>query len=227
MGWINYKKAYNMVPHLWLEEAVELVRLAENLKKLMFDSMERWKTILTASNQVLGKVNIKRGIFQEDTISPLLFVIVLIPLSMILREIECGYQLEKHSIKINHILFMNDLKLYGKNEIELNSLINTVHIFSQDVGMKFGMGKWKVLTMHQGRIKDSDKLKLLDGDLMKEIDTARCKYLGRLQHDLIRHRDVKQKLEEEYARRVRKLVKSKLYSKNMIDKISTWAIGVI
>ena len=24
MGWINYKKVYDMVPHLWLREAVKL-----------------------------------------------------------------------------------------------------------------------------------------------------------------------------------------------------------
>ena len=76
--------------------------------------MERWKTILTADNHVLGEVNIKKGILQGDTLSPLLFAIVLIPLSMILQEIQSGYQLDKHSIKINHLLFMDDLKLYGR-----------------------------------------------------------------------------------------------------------------
>ena len=76
--------------------------------------MERWKTILTADNHVLGEVNIKKGILQGDTLSPLLFAIVLIPLSMILQEIQSGYQLDKHSIKINHLLFMDDLKLYER-----------------------------------------------------------------------------------------------------------------
>ena len=42
---------------------------------------------------------------------------------------------------------MADLKLYGKNEKELNSLTNTVEKFSQDVGMTFGMDKCKVVTM--------------------------------------------------------------------------------
>lgn len=130
---------YDMVLNSWLKQAVELVRLADNVKKLPFDSMEKWKTILTANNQVLQKVNIKGGIFQGDTISPILFIIVLIPLFLIFREMECWYQLEKHSININHLLFMDDVKLYGKNERELTSLINTVHIFSQDIGMKFDM----------------------------------------------------------------------------------------
>ena len=32
---------------------------------------------------------------------------------------------------------MDDLKLYEKNKKELNSLIKTVHLFSQDIGIKF------------------------------------------------------------------------------------------
>ena len=82
---------YDMVLNSWLKQAVELVRLADNVKKLPFDSMEKWKTILTANNQVLQKVNIKGGIFQGDTISPILFIIVLIPLFLIFREMECWY----------------------------------------------------------------------------------------------------------------------------------------
>ena len=131
MNWIDYKKAYNMVPNSWRKEAMELAWLADNAKKLLLDDMERWKTILTANNQVLWEVSIKRGIFQRGTLSQLLFVIMLIPLSSILRKMECGYQLKSRSIMINHLLFMDNLKLYGKNERELNSLTNTGHIFSQ------------------------------------------------------------------------------------------------
>ena len=61
---------------------------------------------------------------------------------------------------------------------------------------------------------------------MKEIDTAGYKYLGIIQDDQIRHREMKEKLEEEYLRRVKKLVKSKLYSKNMIDTINACAVVV-
>ena len=32
VGWIDRNKAYNMVPHSWLKEVVELVRLADNVK---------------------------------------------------------------------------------------------------------------------------------------------------------------------------------------------------
>lgn len=78
IGWIDYKKAYDMVPQSWLKEAVELVRLADDVNKILFNIKERWKNILTANNQLLRKINIRRGTFQGDTLSPLLFVIVLL-----------------------------------------------------------------------------------------------------------------------------------------------------
>lgn len=44
--------------------------------------------------------------------------------------------------KYNH-LFMDDLKLFGKNEDQIDSLVNTIHIFSKDTGMEFGLKRRK------------------------------------------------------------------------------------
>ena len=90
-----------------------MVGLAQNIITLIENSMENWKTVLSSNQEVLGTVDIKRGIFQGDSLSPLLFVIIMIPLSLILRA---GYQLKKEGCKINRLLFMDDLKLYGKKE---------------------------------------------------------------------------------------------------------------
>ena len=37
--------------------------------------------------------------------------------------------------KINHLMYMNDIKLFAKNEKELETRIQTVKIYSQDIGM--------------------------------------------------------------------------------------------
>ena len=39
----------------------------------------------------LSSVNIKRGIFLSNLLSPLLFIIALTPLSMILSDMKAGY----------------------------------------------------------------------------------------------------------------------------------------
>ena len=60
----------------------------------------------------------------------------MIPLSIILNKAKEGYSLGKDSAKLNHLLFMDDLKLNGKDKDQLDSLMQTVRIFSS--GMTSG-----------------------------------------------------------------------------------------
>ena len=55
--------------------------------------------ILMSGNEELPRVNIQRGIFQGDTLSPILFVIGLIPLSHTLRKINEDTKLERGGTK--------------------------------------------------------------------------------------------------------------------------------
>ena len=66
MGWIDYKKVYDMVPHDWMIEAIKMVEIPDNIVNLFENSKETWRTELTACNESLGEVDIRRGIFQED-----------------------------------------------------------------------------------------------------------------------------------------------------------------
>ena len=100
MVWIDYQKAYDMVPHSWIKKSIEMCGVADNISHLLFKSTESWQTILMSVNEELARVNTQRGIFQGDALSPLLFVIGLIPLSHILRKVNKGY-----------FLFMDNLKL--------------------------------------------------------------------------------------------------------------------
>ena len=89
--------------------------------------------MLTSNGQTLGVVKIQRDIFQDDSLSPLLFVICLIPLSYVPRSSKGKYPLVKDAVSLDHLLYMDDLKLYGKDEREVNSLVNTVRVISSDI----------------------------------------------------------------------------------------------
>ena len=45
-----------------------------------------------------------------------MFVLALIPLSLILRKAKVAYEFSESKEKINHLLFMDDLKLYSQSE---------------------------------------------------------------------------------------------------------------
>ena len=77
--------------------------------------MKQWNTELISVNQRLGNVRIRRGIFQGDSLSPLLFVLAVIPLTLMLKKTKIFYLSKRRSEKINHLLFMDDLKPFAKN----------------------------------------------------------------------------------------------------------------
>ena len=60
--------------------------IAENLRTFLQKSMKQWRLSLTANGEDLGEVNVKRGIFQGDSLSPLMFMLNMVPLSLILRR---------------------------------------------------------------------------------------------------------------------------------------------
>ena len=158
-----------MVPHSWILETLQLTGVAQNIQRLVGASMKNWRRTLMSNGQNLGDVNIRRGIFQGDSLSPLLFVVCLIPLSVILRKTKGKYQLGKEGESINHLLFMDDLKLYGNDERQIDSLINTVRVFSDDIRMEFGLKKCAVVVMKRGKVVKCDGVDLPDGRRMKSV----------------------------------------------------------
>ena len=166
---IDYKKAYDMVPHSWIIECLDLFGVAENIKSLLVNSIEKWKVVLCSGNSQLGEVEIKRGIFQGHSLSPLVFVLALIPLSLISRKTRTPYAFSESKEKINHLLFMDDLKLYSRSEKGLDSLVQTVYVFSEDIGMDFGIEKCAMLVMEKGKIVRSVGIELPDGKVIKSL----------------------------------------------------------
>ncbi|XP_047501185.1 uncharacterized protein LOC125047118 [Penaeus chinensis] len=65
MAWIDYKKAYDMVPHSWILKCLEIVGGAKNMITVISNSMVNWKTVLTSEEQILGKWTSEEEFFKE------------------------------------------------------------------------------------------------------------------------------------------------------------------
>lgn len=227
MAWIDFKKAYDMVPHSWVLKCLRMFGVADNIIAIMASSMPNWKTNLTANSQQLGVVSIKRGIFQGDTFSPLLFVIALIPLTIILNKTGIGYKLEKKGPEINHLLFMDDLKLFAKNEEQVDSLVQTVHLCCKDIGMEFGISKCAVVTMQRGKHRESRGIILPTGETIADPEESGYKYLGILELDSILDGKMKETVQSAYMNRLKLLLKTKLSGGNLVKAINAWAVAVV
>ena len=64
---------------------------------------------------------------------------------------------------------MDDLKLYGKSSNELESLLNTVWIFSTDISMEFGLEKCAKLTIHKGKATHTEGLTFSNNNTLKGL----------------------------------------------------------
>ena len=60
----NLAMAFYVVPHSWIIQCLDLFEVAENIKSLFVNSIEKWKVMLCSE---VGEVEIKRGIFQGDS----------------------------------------------------------------------------------------------------------------------------------------------------------------
>ena len=57
--------------------------------------MENWLMELAVGRQPIPEVKIQRGIFQERSLSPLLFMIAMISLNYVLRKCIWSYKFKK------------------------------------------------------------------------------------------------------------------------------------
>ena len=169
----------------------------------------------------------RRGIFPVDSLSPFLFVVALIPVAIILRKLEQVYLFGKGKERLNRLLFMDDLSLYGSNDNEIDSLVKVIKIVSGDIGVQFGLDKCALLKIKRGKQVHYEGIDFGDGVVIEEADEEGCKYLGILERDNICQEKIKGKFQKQNYQRVRAVLKSKLNGGNVINTINIWAIAMV
>ena len=70
------------------------------------------------------------------------------PLTLVLRKSTTGYDLAK-DLRLNNFL-MDELKLPGNSEDQIDSLVQTVKLLSDDIRMEFVLKKCIVLSSDRG-----------------------------------------------------------------------------
>ena len=123
---------------------------------------------------------------------------------------------------------MDDLKLYANNDNNLESLLEVVQEYSDDVRMNFGLDKCNKLTIKKGKTTASKDIVLSNNDTIKALDSTEVyKYLGMIQNSTIKTTEMKRSIQDEYFERLKKIMKTSLNSKNTIDAVNTFATPTI
>ena len=122
---------------------------------------------------------------------------------------------------------MHDIKLYGSDENEIDSLVKVVKFVPGDIGMQFGFDKCAVLKMKRGKQVHGEGIDLGDGVVIDVADEEGYKYLGILERADICQEKMKEKVQKEYYKRVRAVLKSELNGENVINVINIWAVATV
>ena len=93
--------------------------------------------------------------------------------------------------KLNHLLFMDDLKLFSKSEEQMDALVRTVHVFNTDIGMEFVMKKRGIITIKRGKVVKREGIKPPNCWVMKEIEKEGYTYLDTIESDKIKEDEIK------------------------------------
>ena len=91
-------------------------------------------------------------------------------------------------------MYMDDIKIFAKNEKELETLINAVRIYSQNIGMEFGIEKCLMLVKKSGKRHLTDGMEIPNQDKIRTLGQKETyKYLGILEADAIKQVEMKEK----------------------------------
>ena len=121
---------------------------------------------------------------------------------------------------------MDDLKFYIRSVKGLESSVHTVHIFSADIGMDFGVTKCTKLMVRKRKAVTTYGIKLPDGREFKSPEKGESyKYLSVLESNVVQCEEINKKLTKE--RKERKPLQSKIDGGDVICGINIWAVSVL
>ena len=162
--------------------------------------------------------------------SLLIYLICVNPLSHLLDTTCNGYLAgpsNTRTTKINHLLFVGDLKTYAPNKETAEKQLEVITKFTNGIGMTFGADKYAYLYIKRDQRKTFGNTINVNGlELTELIENDSYKYLGCDENVGYKGDLNKERVKNEYFNRVRKIWKSEVYSRNKVMAHNIFAVPV-
>ena len=193
MAWIDFKKAFDMVKHSWIERILQVSGYPTNISRAIINMMHQWSTQIELADGKgkvkSNKIQFRRGIIQGDSLSPFIFCLCTSPLSNLIERFSKGYtpgDRRTNSITVTHCYYMDDLKIYTKGPGELQSTITMISESFKAIGFEVNVSKSGYLHLQSGRESISPVCKIDQTDLpCCNASRGGYKYLGIIESDAV------------------------------------------
>jgi len=142
---IDYAKAFDCVDHNKLWEILKAMGISDHLICLLRNLYEGQEATVRTGQKTTGWFQIGKGVRQGCILSPCLFNFYAeyIMRNAGLEEAQAGIKIAGRNI--NDLTYAEDTTLMAGSEEELKSLLMTVKVQSEKVGLKLNIQKMKIM----------------------------------------------------------------------------------
>ena len=176
--WFDLEDAFGSVPHDLIPISLKRMHLPDNIRAYVSSLYSKLKGKVRTDDFVSDKFEFKKGVFQGDPLSPLVFLICFNPIIEHLKKYEHhGYNLDGE--KFITLPFADDFNLITTHKGRHQKMINELHVLTSSMGLKLTPRKCKSLSICSG--KSSNIAFNLGTNTLNSIIHERCdKFLGGL-----------------------------------------------
>lgn len=243
VAWIDYAKAFDSVPHSYIKWLIDALQVPKPLFKFLKSLMNSWRVryeARTPGGRTLRSdyLRIRSGVLQGDSFSPLLFCIAMAPISHALNKTKCGYttahgKFTNTQLTLSHLLYMDDLKLYGSSAKNLTELLKVVESISTAINMKMNTKKCAVAHFIPRKVR---KKQVVDGNTASAVEIlgfptidggSLYKYLGMEQAIGIGESEAWKRVEERCCKTARQIWTSDLTFRQKVNAYNTTVIPAL
>ena len=160
VAWFDYMKAFDSVPHEYIDWLVDALQLPAGIANFVKRVKRLWRTTFYLYHESdtcdsplsTKKILYVKGAFQGDLLSLILFILGMGPISHGLSKLPKLRVPHLGNVIVNHLFFCDDLKVYANDEQERSILIGKVAELSEATGQTLGLDKCNYNLIKKGKI---------------------------------------------------------------------------
>ena len=173
--WLDLKNAFGSVRHELLIHSLRLAHIPDHIINYVERFYQNIRVCKKTTNFVTKAINLKVGVFQGDTLSPVLFLMAINPILQTIQQAShTGYDFRGR--QVIQLAFADDLTLCFKNKKTAQRQLTDINNTFDSVGLTLKPQKCKSLSICSGKVTDIS-FKLRD-EQINNIQNTHFKFLG-------------------------------------------------